>query len=184
MCWVYACMVMFVYLGIVYYMDCMMGSYDCMCVYLTYPTAWSVKKFRLTAFSQCATGLLGWCGVDSRAGIHLNVLDICRSFKQSSFSTNYCSVRSKFNNVHTNLCSKDRGAVIITRTVRSCSHRLWIWRGQSVPPAIMTMVEEAPECTKASGLSHKLHISCSTYSSTPVMSHLGDTVSKQKKVNA
>lgn len=83
--------------------------------------------------------------------------------------------------MHTNLCSKDKGAVTMTRTVRSCSHRLWIWCGQSEPPAIMMIAEEGLELAKASGLSHKLHISCSTYSNTTVMSHLWDTASKQKR---
>lgn len=73
----------------------------------------------------------------------------------------------------THLYSKDRGAVAMTRTVRSWSHKLWIWYGQSDPPAIMVIAEEGSERTKASGLSHTLHISCSTYSKTAVISHLG-----------
>lgn len=68
----------------------------------------------------------------------------------------------------------------MTRTVRSCSHRLWIWYGQSDPPAIIAIAEEGLERTKASGLSHTLHISCSTYSNTAVMSLLRHGVRKQK----
>lgn len=72
----------------------------------------------------------------------------------------------------------------MTRTVRSCSHRLWIWHGQCEPPATTVRAEGGSERTEASGLSQTLHMRWSTYSNTAVMSALAYRARGTEKVNA